>query len=34
MSEETENQNEENVGYDNLRILENIEVNLILFLTF
>ena len=28
MSEETENQNEENVGYDNLRILENIEVNL------
>ena len=26
--EETENQNEENVGYDNLRILENIEVNL------
>ena len=28
MSEETENQSEENVGYDNLRILENIEVNL------
>ena len=28
MSDETETKNEENVGYDNLRILENIEVNL------
>ncbi|MEK9598147.1 MAG: flagellar motor switch protein FliN [Alphaproteobacteria bacterium] len=28
MSDETETKNEENLGYDNLRILENIEVNL------
>ena len=28
MSDENETKNEENVGYDNLRILENIEVNL------
>ena len=28
MPDENETQNEENVGYDNLRILENIEVNL------
>ena len=28
MSEDTETQNEEKVGYENLRILENIEVNL------
>ena len=28
MSDETETKNKENVGYDNLRILENIEVNL------
>lgn len=28
MSDENETKNEENAGYDNLRILENIEVNL------
>ena len=28
MSDEIETQNEQKVGYDNLRILENIEVNL------